>query len=91
MSAPGPFRVNGFQDRRIRPLCQLSFDTRWGLQLIRQAHLTVQTALFAELSARVRSMVLNRLETLAYYNHLRLRVIPNIGVFGLKYEISDPD
>jgi hypothetical protein len=21
---PGPFRVNGFQDRRIRPLCQLS-------------------------------------------------------------------
>ena len=28
---PGPFRVNGFQDRRIRPLCQLSFDTLWGL------------------------------------------------------------
>ena len=21
---PGPFRVNGFQDRRIRPLCHLS-------------------------------------------------------------------
>ncbi len=23
---PGPLRINGFQDRRDRPLCHLSFD-----------------------------------------------------------------
>ncbi len=28
---PGPLTVNGFQDRRIRPLCHLSFSLK-GLQ-----------------------------------------------------------
>jgi hypothetical protein len=55
-----------------------------GFADIPSVYLTVQTALFAGSSARVGSMVGNPSETLAYYKHLRLRVIPNIGSFGLK-------
>ena len=68
---PDPFGSTVFKTAAFDRSASSPSYTRWGLQLIRQVHLTVQTALFTGSPARVRSMVGNRPETLAYYNHLR--------------------
>ena len=79
---PGPFRVNGFQDRRIRPLCQLS------LVLVVFAGLTASANCVVHQSNGVSTTIgQDRSETLAYYNHLRRRVIPKYRLTGLEIEI----
>jgi hypothetical protein len=79
---PGPFRVNGFQDRRIRPLCQLS------LVLIVFAGLTAPANCVVHQSNGVSATIdQDRSETPAYYNHLRRRVIPKYRLTDLEIEI----
>ena len=43
---PGPVTVNGFQDRRIRPLCHLSGCKIKGLNFIFQKLFAIQVILF---------------------------------------------